>query len=167
MHKDTLFDTLRNRNVSRKVKEMRRSPDAQARNVAQTRQARKTKTYRATHAKYARDWRKLHPMSGAPPKAKRGQALRTGRREAKRGGFVAPIDAPLPVPNSPCDAGCGRVLTLKEMHLDHDHKTGRFRGWICRSCNHGIGMLGDTIEGVQNALDYLRDGPHMLNGRHD
>jgi len=39
--------------------------------------------------------------------------------------------------------------------VDHDHKTGEFRGWLCRSCNLGLGKLGDDITGIQNALNYL------------
>jgi hypothetical protein len=39
--------------------------------------------------------------------------------------------------------------------LDHDHKTGDFRGWLCRNCNQGIGKLGDNIEGLQKAISYL------------
>lgn len=42
------------------------------------------------------------------------------------------------------------------LHLDHDHKTGAFRGWLCHSCNAGIGQLGDTIEGLERAVAYLR-----------
>lgn len=40
--------------------------------------------------------------------------------------------------------------------LDHDHATHAIRGWICDRCNTGIGKLGDTIEGVSNALKYLQ-----------
>ena len=40
--------------------------------------------------------------------------------------------------------------------LDHCHKTLRFRGWICPPCNRGIGQLGDNIEGLQKAMNYLR-----------
>jgi hypothetical protein len=42
------------------------------------------------------------------------------------------------------------------MHLDHDHTTGAFRGWLCNRCNLGLGHLGDTIASVEKALDYLR-----------
>ncbi len=42
------------------------------------------------------------------------------------------------------------------MHLDHDHTTGKFRGWLCNCCNRAFGMLGDTISGLERALDYLR-----------
>jgi len=40
--------------------------------------------------------------------------------------------------------------------IDHCHKTKEFRGWICRFCNAGIGLLKDDIEGVEKALAYLR-----------
>ena len=62
----------------------------------------------------------------------------------------------LPEPARPCpelcEAGCGRVAQC----LDHDHQTGMFRGWLCRSCNFAIGQLGDTLEGVNRAAEYLR-----------
>jgi hypothetical protein len=39
--------------------------------------------------------------------------------------------------------------------LDHDHKTGELHGWLCRKCNMGIGLLGDSALGLQRALDYI------------
>lgn len=42
---------------------------------------------------------------------------------------------------------------------DHDHTlpkdTRAFRGVLCKKCNYGIGLLGDTQEGVENALKYF------------
>ena len=38
---------------------------------------------------------------------------------------------------------------------DHDHVTKKFRGWLCKSCNSGLGQLGDTLEGVMKAVRYL------------
>lgn len=40
--------------------------------------------------------------------------------------------------------------------LDHEHSTGRIRGMLCCSCNLAIGKLGDTLEGVLNAVKYLQ-----------
>lgn len=52
---------------------------------------------------------------------------------------------------------CGRLPNGRGgLHLDHNHKTGHFRGWLCHSCNVGIGNLGDSIEGLQRAVYYLR-----------
>lgn len=53
-----------------------------------------------------------------------------------------------------CDC-CGNIHH-KSLVLDHDHDTLAFRGWICEPCNHGIGKLGDNIEGLEKALAYLR-----------
>lgn len=39
--------------------------------------------------------------------------------------------------------------------VDHDHHTGQIRGIIHRTCNQGIGLLGDTLEGVTRAASYL------------
>lgn len=47
------------------------------------------------------------------------------------------------------------------MQLDHDHETGMFRGWLCHRCNTGIGSLGDSAEGLENALRYVRSGSNM------
>lgn len=54
----------------------------------------------------------------------------------------------------PC-ACCGTV-GLK-LVADHIHGTSHVRGLICYSCNTGIGKLGDTIEGVERALMYLKE----------
>ncbi len=43
----------------------------------------------------------------------------------------------------------------RAFEVDHDHGTKRVRGLLCRSCNGGIGLLGDTIEGLRRALAYL------------
>lgn len=40
-------------------------------------------------------------------------------------------------------------------HFDHDHETGRYRGRLCQSCNTGLGKLGDSVEGLQRAIQYL------------
>ena len=52
-----------------------------------------------------------------------------------------------------CDC-CGD-MPEKGLVIDHCHTTKQFRGWICESCNHGLGKFGDNIAGVQKALEYL------------
>jgi len=61
--------------------------------------------------------------------------------------------APEKPADNKCDC-CGSII--ETFYLDHDHKTGLFRGWVCRSCNVGLGFLGDDIAGVTKALEYLR-----------
>lgn len=40
--------------------------------------------------------------------------------------------------------------------LDHSHISQKFRGYICRHCNSGIGLLGDDIETLHKAIEYLK-----------
>lgn len=40
--------------------------------------------------------------------------------------------------------------------VDHCHETSQVRGLLCGNCNAAIGLLGDTLEGVLAAVDYLR-----------
>ena len=48
---------------------------------------------------------------------------------------------------------CGKKgITLV---LDHCSIKNTFRGWICGNCNKGLGMLGDTMEGLLKATNYL------------
>lgn len=46
--------------------------------------------------------------------------------------------------------------------VDHDHKTGELRGLLCRSCNVGIGNLGDDPERLLNAVTYLLSYQNQL-----
>lgn len=39
--------------------------------------------------------------------------------------------------------------------FDHCHKTGKFRGWICGSCNKAIGFVKDDPNILQKMILYL------------
>jgi hypothetical protein len=41
-------------------------------------------------------------------------------------------------------------------HVDHCHSTGAVRGLLCYHCNVGIGHLGDNLNGLIQAVEYLR-----------
>ena len=43
----------------------------------------------------------------------------------------------------------------RNLAVDHDHDTGLIRGLLCGKCNTAIGKLGDNIEGLMRALNYL------------
>ena len=48
---------------------------------------------------------------------------------------------------------CGRG---GKICFDHDHKTGRFRGWICYNCNTILGLADDNAQVLQMIIEYLR-----------
>jgi hypothetical protein len=54
--------------------------------------------------------------------------------------------------------GCGVHISRlnRSLHLDHDHQTGEFRGWLCGKCNRGLGFFGDSINGIKMILEYLQ-----------
>ena len=52
---------------------------------------------------------------------------------------------------------CCEICGIKDnLCYDHDHKTMKFRGVLCNSCNRSIGQLGDTLESIQKAIAYLK-----------
>lgn len=61
--------------------------------------------------------------------------------------------------------GCGICgMTQKEsvnkfkirLVVDHNHETGEIRGVLCSSCNRSLGLLGDNIEKLNLAIEYLK-----------
>jgi transcription elongation factor Elf1 len=52
---------------------------------------------------------------------------------------------------------CGKnsIIGITKIVLDHDHSTGKVRGWICESCNTGIGRFDDDLEIVYKAVEWL------------
>jgi Autographiviridae endonuclease VII len=60
-----------------------------------------------------------------------------------------------------CDI-CGREPNgtnhvEQSLVIDHDHETGAIRGLLCNNCNSGMGILGDTVEHLEAALQYLKE----------
>lgn len=42
-----------------------------------------------------------------------------------------------------------------KLFVDHDHGTGVVRGLLCLDCNQGLGKLGDSLQGLRLATQYL------------
>ncbi|CAB5222555.1 Recombination endonuclease VII [uncultured Caudovirales phage] len=53
-----------------------------------------------------------------------------------------------------CDICSNKVITL---HVDHSHLTGKVRGYLCGSCNRGIGLLKDSASICLSAGKYLNE----------
>lgn len=74
---------------------------------------------------------------------------------------VHPADATGETPSGPCEI-C--IEPQAQLHLDHNHATGRFRGWLCGNCNRGLGMYADDPSRVQAAARYLQRTARPLPG---
>lgn len=58
-----------------------------------------------------------------------------------------------PPPAGPCPI-CNRFTD--SWILDHCHFSDCFRGYICNSCNLGIGRFNDDVELLERAIAYLK-----------
>ena len=45
----------------------------------------------------------------------------------------------------------------KKLCVDHDHKTGKVRKLLCRSCNTALGQVGDNIDLLERMVTYLKE----------
>lgn len=86
-------------------------------------------------------------------------SLQNSRQSARRRGYM------------PCIAGIEEIETAftgrcdicdipearceSRLHLDHDHETGEFRGWLCGKCNRMLGLANDSVEVLMNAFEYI------------
>ena len=54
---------------------------------------------------------------------------------------------------------CERTITIqttRDVNLDHDHQTGKIRGYICNRCNTGLGNFRDNISLLKRAIQWLK-----------
>jgi hypothetical protein len=105
----------------------------------------------AKHRQRAKEWAQANP-----------ERTRQNVRKAawRRAGIdVAAAEATLAAHSGLCDCcGTTRPGGRWGWNLDHDHSTGKVRGVLCHNCNTAIGKLGDTLDGVMNAVRYLSKG---------
>lgn len=49
------------------------------------------------------------------------------------------------------------IVGITKIVLDHNHSNGEVRGWLCESCNTGIGRFDDDPVVIQKAIDWLKE----------
>jgi hypothetical protein len=56
-----------------------------------------------------------------------------------------------------CPVCCRGFDTGKgtQPHIEHNHDSGWVRGITCEACNLGIGALGDDVDNLQRAVEYM------------
>jgi len=93
----------------------------------------------------------------ARPLDKCKRALYSSRTDAKRRGHKpcsATVEELLDKLSSVCHV-CSREVGQARLSMDHCHATGKFRGWLCNSCNLSIGKMQDSPELLRKAASYL------------
>jgi Recombination endonuclease VII len=121
--------------------------------------AERQAAYRARHPSRVKASRKAQYKRVRVAQAAYKAVQRRLHPEVERGRVWRATGRPTPTRQRPelCEC-CGqpeRSKSRKVLCNDHDHASKAFRGWICSRCNTAIGLLGDTIDGVLRALDYL------------
>lgn len=87
--------------------------------------------------------------------------LISSRMAAKKNGYLPCLIAVndlMELYKEDCDV-CGTFVG-PEIHLDHCHKTGKFRGFLCAKCNHCIGFADDSKEVLAALILYLEKSPN-------
>lgn len=51
---------------------------------------------------------------------------------------------------------CVLCKKQKRLLIDHNHETGKVRGYLCPQCNAAIGFFNDDVRMLQRAIAYLR-----------
>jgi hypothetical protein len=108
------------------------------------------------HAKRRREWRKANPDR---------EKINQRKQDLKRYFGITPeqYDAMLQKQSGKC-AGCNRHQTefVKNLAVDHDHKTGIIRGLLCEDCNIALGKLKDNVSTLNNLINYLENSQSDL-----
>jgi hypothetical protein len=79
------------------------------------------------------------------PAARETEWQRRRRRDRERAAHVAE--------HGPGCELCGNVPKVG-LHEDHDHRTGKHRGWLCHRCNRALPTWVDE-HWLQLALNYI------------
>ena len=56
---------------------------------------------------------------------------------------------------SVCDVCRGVSTNGRRIAVDHDHATGRVRGFLCNGCNIAIGMVKEDPDRLRRLAEYL------------
>lgn len=119
--------------------------------------SRKTRFHNECRPVYGRP---KSETSYTPEESKRRN--RSGQLLARYGVTADEWDEVLAFQNGVC-AVCGAIPppSGRNLHSDHDHATGEFRGILCWLCNNVMLRRGVTPERLRAAADYLEKPPAL------
>lgn len=64
--------------------------------------------------------------------------------------------APRPRPDK-CEICGDKGKKRNGIVLDHNHKTKKFRGWLCSNCNTAIGLVQENTNILKSIISYLNE----------
>ena len=84
---------------------------------------------------------------------KRLEGVHISSAEKSKWSKSKPVDEPFECPI--CSKRTIAGITSKVV-LEHDHRSGKVRGWVCDSCNTGIGRFKDDKELLKRAIKFIK-----------
>ena len=124
---------------------------ADARYYAANKERVKNRTRR-----WAIDNREKTLRYGATFRKANKKKLASKNLEYKYGITAEQRDAALEAQGKKCASCKSPDPGVRGWHVDHDHGTGKFRGILCRGCNHALGNVSDSLERLQQLIEYLK-----------
>jgi hypothetical protein len=103
------------------------------------------RAYRAAHREQINAYQRDHYAKQPRTERVKAKARASARRAL---GIISPS-------GETREGVCPVCLRTFQLDMDHDHGTGRMRGWICRRCNLGLGQIGDTLAAARRLVAYL------------
>lgn len=83
------------------------------------------------------------------------EGVNVSREEKIKWSKSKPVNEPFECPI--CSKRTIAGITSKVV-LEHDHHSGKVRGWVCDSCNTGIGRFKDDKKLLKKAIQFIEAG---------
>jgi hypothetical protein len=128
---------------ARRIERYWESPERARRETAEWREANRDRAL-ATQARWYQEHREYALSRGRANRMKREYGITPDEYDARLQEQVMRCAI--------CSQPFGDSLSP---HVDHDHRTGVFRGVLCGSCNRAIGLMGDDPDRLLAASAYL------------
>lgn len=83
------------------------------------------------------------------------------RRLKKYGLTFEQYEAVMLKQNNKCKI-CGTEVDMTTVAIDHCHSNGHIRGFLCGTCNSGLGFFKDNTDYLRTAIEYLNNNGKEL-----
>ncbi len=104
----------------------------------------------AYYAKHPEKLKAIRAKANAKYKAKHPERYRANALR-----WVWKSRGVYPARPKPDACECCGTPARSTLHLDHNHASGAFRGWLCGNCNRAVGLLKDSPQRCRQAATYL------------
>jgi hypothetical protein len=56
---------------------------------------------------------------------------------------------------SACECCGAEFASVRDRHIDHDHRTSEVRGLLCQKCNTALGCVDDDVDHLRRLISYI------------